>query len=113
VITDRRGTSLCEVLMALVLLAATASWALQAAAVAERAIGNAERHRQLLHRAEHALAELHGLPCDSLSVVRTVREPRWVLLSARDHDGLAYSDDVSIRATDGDSVRLHRGGWCD
>lgn len=111
--TDRRGTSLCEVLLALVLLTATASWALQAAAAAERAIGTADRHRQMLHRAEQALAELHGLPCDSLSIVRSIREPRWVLRSVRDHDGLAYSDDVSIRATGGDSVRLHRGGWCD
>ncbi|MBC7844454.1 MAG: hypothetical protein H7099_19250 [Gemmatimonadaceae bacterium] len=110
---QRVGTSLCEVLLALALLSATAAWGLQAAAAAERALGDAQRGRSALHRAERALADVDALPCDSINLARSIVEPRWRLSVARDHDGQAYSDDVVLRAPGGDSVRLHRGGWCD
>ena len=110
---DRIGTSLCEVLLALTLLSATAAWGLQAAAAAERTLGDTQRQRAGLHRAERALADLDALPCDSITVSRTIAEPRWRLRVVRDHAGQTYSDDVVLRATVGDSVRLHRGGWCD
>lgn len=110
---ERVGTSLCEVLLALVLLSATAAWGLQAAAAAERTLGDTQRQRAGLHRAERALADVDALPCDSISVARTIVEPRWRISVARDHDGHAYSDDVVLSARVGDSVRLHRGGWCD
>lgn len=110
---DRDGHSLCEVLLALVLLSATASWALSAVSAAERALGTSRAQRAALHRAERALADLDALPCDSINIVRTLREPRWQLFSQRDHEGLAYSDDVVLRSTRGDSIRLHSGGWCD
>jgi Tfp pilus assembly protein PilV len=109
----RSGTSLCEVLLALVLLAATAAWGLQAAAAAERALGRTSARRTALHRADRALAELNALPCDSINVVRSVVEPRWSIDARRDHDGLAYSDDVVLRLRSGDTLRAHRGGWCD
>ncbi len=110
---NRVGTSLCEVLLALVLLSATAAWGLRAAAAAERVLGDTHRQRTQLHRAERALADLDALPCDSINIARTIVEPRWRIAVARDHDGLAYSDDIVLRATTGDSVQLHRSGWCD
>jgi hypothetical protein len=111
---NRVGTSLCEVLLALVLLAATAGWGLQAAAAAERTLGRTERHRAQLHRAERAMADLDALPCDSINLARAIVEPRWRIAATRDHDGLAYSDDVVLRSVGlRDSVQLHRGGWCD
>ncbi len=109
----RFGSSLCEVLLALVLLSAIASWALLATSAAERGLGHARLHRAALHRAERALADLNALPCDSINVTRSVREPRWQLALSRDHDGLAYRDEVTLRSTRGDSVRLAFGGWCD
>lgn len=109
----RHGTSLCEVLLALVLLSATASWALSATASAERALGYARAHRSALHRAERALADLNALPCDSINVARTASEPRWQVVATRDNDGRSYSDDVILHSVRGDSIRLHRGGWCD
>jgi hypothetical protein len=102
------------VMLALVLLSATAAWGLQAAAAAERSLGTTERHRAQLHRAERALADLDALPCDSINISRSIAEPRWRLAVTRDHDGFAYSDDVVLRALGTrDSVQLHRGGWCD
>ena len=109
----RSGTSLCEVLLALVLLSATAAWGLQAAAAAERALGQSRARRAAMHRADRALGELNALPCDSINVVRSVTEPRWNIDARRDHDGLAYRDDVVLRTRSGDTVRAHRGGWCD
>ena len=109
----QRGTSLCEVLLALTLLSATAAWGLQAAAAAEHALGKSHNKRQALHRAERALDDLNALPCDSINIVRTITEPRWRITATRDHDGLAYADDIALRTTLGDTVRLHRGGWCD
>jgi hypothetical protein len=110
---DRAGHSLCEVLLALVLLSATASWALSAVSAAERAMGSAGARRAALHRAERALADLDALPCDSINIVRSITEPKWRIFVQRDHDGLSYADDVVLRTVRGDSVRLHRGGWCD
>ena len=109
----RPGTSLCEILLALVLLSATAAWGLQAAAAAERAVGSSRAHRASLHRAERALADLDALPCDSINITRTIRERRWQLTAQRDHDGLAHSDDVELHDLRGDTVRLHRAGWCE
>ncbi len=111
--TTRFGTSLCEVLLALVLLSATASWALAATAAAERALGTARAQRAALHRAERGLADLNALPCDSINIARVVREPRWQLGVSRDHDGLAYRDEITLHSVRGDSIRLARGGWCD
>lgn len=108
----RHGTSLVEVLFALVVLSATAAWALQAATVAERAAGRAHAGRAALHRAELALAALQSLPCDSINLARTEHEPRWRVISTRDHDGPAYSDDVLLVTRRADSIRVHRGGWC-
>jgi hypothetical protein len=108
-----RGTSLCEVLLALTLLSATAAWGLQAAAAAEKSLGKARHHREALHRAERALDDLNALPCDSINIIRTINEPRWRISATRDHDGLAYADDIALHTTLGDSVQLHRGGWCD
>ena len=108
----RSGTSLVEVLLALVLVICTAAWALQAAAAAERAAGRAQAGRAALHRAELALSDVNALPCDSINLARTVNELRWRLVVTRDHDGPAYSDDVLLVSRRGDSVRVHRGGWC-
>lgn len=108
----RVGTSLCEVLLALVLLSATAAWGLQAAAAAERTLGDSQRKRMALHRAERALADLDALPCDSINIWRVIVEPRWRISVQRDHDGPVYSDDIVLRQSTGDSVRVHRGGWC-
>jgi hypothetical protein len=108
----RRGTSLCEVLVALVLLSATAAWGLQAATAAEAALGAARVRQTQLHRAEWALAELDALPCDSINISRTIVESRWRLSVERDHDALSYRDDVILQSQRGDTVRLHRGGWC-
>lgn len=109
----RHGNSLCEVLLALVLLSATASWALLATSAAERALGNARAQRASLHRAERALADLDALPCDSINIARSIREPRWRIAVSRDHDGLAYHDEVTLRSMRGDSIRIARSGWCD
>jgi type II secretory pathway component PulJ len=111
--SSQRGTSLSEVLVALVLLSATAAWGLQATAHAERSLGELRRREAALHRAERALDDLAAMPCESLSVVRTSVEPRWRVFAGRDHDGLAFSDDVVLTGTALDTLRLHRGGWCD
>ena len=109
----RLGTSLCEVLLALTLLSATAAWGLQAAAAAEKSLGKSHNRREALHRAERALDDLNALPCDSINITRTINEPRWRITATRDHDGLSYADDITLRTTLGDTVQLHRGGWCD
>jgi hypothetical protein len=109
----RPGTSLCEVLVALVLLSATAGWAFRATLATARAGVEAERRRTQLHRAELALAELHAMPCDSINIVRAVPERNWSLSLLRDHDGLSHRDEVVLRARTGDTVRVQRTGWCD
>ncbi len=111
--TTRFGTSLCEVLLALVLLSATASWALTATSAAERALGDARSRRAALHRAERAMADLNALPCDSIDVARFAREPRWRVALTREHDSLTYRDHVTLLSVRGDSMQLARGGWCD
>jgi Tfp pilus assembly protein PilV len=109
----RTGTSLCETLLALVLLAATAAWGLQAATAAQRAVGDARARQAALHRAQWALADLDAIPCDSTSAPRTLSEARWSLAIARTRDGHAYRDDVTLRAVRGDTLRLQHSAWCD
>ena len=108
----RTGTSLCEVLLALVLISTTASWALQSAAVTERAIGHTRARRAALHRATLALAELQTVPCDS-NVSRVNIEARWQILSARARSGRLLRDQVTIHSRRGDTIALHRNAWCD
>ncbi|MDZ7632773.1 MAG: hypothetical protein U5K74_15910 [Gemmatimonadaceae bacterium] len=108
----RHGTSLCEVLFALVLLTATAGWAFAAVAAAERALGHTSAQRSALHRAERVLADLDALPCDS-SIVRTASEARWRIVAARRRDGHVYIDDVVLHTARGDTIRTRHGGWCD
>ncbi len=108
----RTGTSLCEVLVALVLISATASWALQSAAVTERALGQARARRAALHRAALALEELQAVPCDSTLSHLSV-EARWQLQAARTRSGFRISDRVTLHARFGDTLALQRDAWCD
>jgi Tfp pilus assembly protein FimT len=108
----RSGTTFPEVLVALVLLSATAAWSFAATLASTRSTVSADRLRAARHRADLALAELHALPCDSINVVRVVREPRWTVSLTRDHQGQSHRDEVLLRTTGGDSVRVHRSGWC-
>lgn len=110
---SRSGTSLCEILFALVLLSTTAAWALQATVTAERTLGRTAVTRRALHRAERSLADLDALPCDSTSVTRSVVEPRWQLAVTRVVAANTYHDDVRLRLTRGDSLVLHHDVWCD
>jgi len=109
----RVGSSLCEILVALVLLSTTAAWALQATATAERTLGRTANTRRALHRAERALADLDALPCDSTSFSRTTIEPRWQLAARRAPAAHLRHDAVRLRFTNGDSIVLHHDGWCD
>lgn len=109
----RLGNTLCEVLFALVLLSATAAWALAATAAAERALGSAQLHRASLHRAERALAEIDALPCDSTAVSRSALEPRWQLDARRSAQGTARSAHVTLQSRRRDSIQVHRASWCD
>ena len=111
-IRRRCGTSLPEVLVALVVLATTAAWSLMAAAGAQRAIGASERHRSALRRAELALAGLDGLPCDSAVAVAPVREGRWVVVTSRVRTGDVVRSAAEVRAAAGDTVRVARAAWC-
>jgi hypothetical protein len=108
----RPGNSLCEVLVALTLVASASAWALQAAVISQRGLGRSQRQRASLHRAERVLSELNALPCDSISIARTLTEPRWQLAIERDQDGPAYNDLVILRTSVGDTVRVSRSGWC-
>jgi len=108
----RHGTSLPETLLALVLLAALAAWALTAAMSAERHAGRASLRRAALHRAERALADLAALPCDTTHVSTAVIEPRWHLASSRAHAGASFHDMVRLESVRGDTVALHRSFWC-
>jgi len=109
----RVGSSLCEILLALVLLSTTAAWALQATATAERTLGRTANTRHALHRAERSLADLDALPCDSASFASTTIEPRWQLAVRRASAGNIHHDDVRLRFTRGDSLVLHHDGWCE
>jgi Tfp pilus assembly protein PilV len=109
----RTGTSLCETLLALVLLSATAVWGLQAATAAQRAVGDARARQAALHRAQRALADLDAIPCDSTATPRTLTEPRWRLTIERTRDGHAAHDDVTLRAVRGDTLHLRHSAWCD
>jgi len=109
----RVGSSLCEILVAFVLLSTTAAWALQATATAERTLGRTANTRRALHRAERSLADLDALPCDSASVSRTTTEPRWQLAVQRASAANIQHDDVRLTFTNGDSLVLHHDGWCE
>jgi len=109
----RVGSSLCEILVALVLLSTTAAWALQATATAERTLGRTANTRRALHRAERSLADLVALPCDSASLTRTTVEPRWQLAARRASAAHIHHDEVRLRFTRGDSLVLHHHGWCE
>lgn len=109
----RHGSSLCEVLLALALLSATAAWGLAAATAAERAVGRTNAHRAALHRAERALADLDALPCDSANITRNTSEPRWRVLARRTTTtATGYRDDILLHTTLGDSIRVQSAGWC-
>lgn len=109
----RVGSSLCEILVALVLLSTTAAWALQATATAERTLGRTANTRRALHRAARSLADLDALPCDSASVSRTTIEPRWQIDARRTAAANIRHDDVRLRSARGDTLVLHHDGWCD
>lgn len=109
----RAGSSLCEMLVALVLLSTAAGWALQATASAERSLGRTANTRRALHRAERALADLDALPCDTTSVNRTAIEPRWQLAAQRASAANIRRDEVRLRFRSGDSLVLYRSGWCE
>ncbi|MCC7053332.1 MAG: prepilin-type N-terminal cleavage/methylation domain-containing protein [Gemmatimonadaceae bacterium] len=108
----RAGMSLAEVLVALVVLAATAAWSLTAAAGALRAITLRDAHRLAVQRAELGLATLEALDCDSIAVPPLPRERRWVVRQARRRHGAAVHDAVSVLPVAADSVTLHRDAWC-
>lgn len=107
----RTGTSLCEVLLALVLISASASWALHSAAVTERALGHARARRAALHRATLALAEMESVPCDS-AVSRLSVEPRWQVHTARARVGHRTHDRATIHSRRGDTIAVQRNAWC-
>ena len=108
----RSGTSLCEVLFALVLIALSASWALQAAGAAERAVGVAHGRTAAEYRAEHALRALHAFPCDSAPVASVITEPRWRLTLARTSQGDQRLDRVVLQSRRGDTITIARHRWC-
>lgn len=110
---SRNGSTLCEVIVALVLLSATAGWGLAATAAAERALGSASAHRAALHRAERTLADLDALACDSSAVSRSIVEPRWRLDANRLADGAARAAHVTLQSTRHDTVQVHAAAWCD
>ena len=112
--TARTGNSLCEVLLALVLLAATAAWAIGATTAAERALGNAAFQRSAQHRAARALADLDALSCDTSAIARNVSEPRWLISLSTLRTGHTSRASVSLSSTArADSVQLGRTRWCD
>jgi hypothetical protein len=108
----RNGTSLCEALLALVLISLSAGWSLQATAATERALGVSRGHHDALQRATLALAELHALPCDSASAARLLSEPRWQLTVRRTGSTEVRSDAVVLHSRRGDTVTTVRHRWC-
>ena len=108
----RIGTSLCEVLLSLVLITLLAGWALQASAATERALGVSRARLDATQRATFALAELHALPCDSASAARLITEPRWQLRAQRSGASAARSDEVVLHGRRGDTVTAGRHRWC-
>ena len=109
---DRHGTSLCEVLLALVIVSVAAGWSLQATAATERALGVSRGHLDAQQRATFALAELHSLPCDTAVAARTLTEPRWQLIARRTGSPAVRSDAVVLHARRGDTVTTGRHRWC-
>jgi len=108
----RNGTSLCEVLLALVIVSVAAGWSLQATAATERALGVSRGHLDAQQRATFALAELHSLPCDTAVAARTLTEPRWQLIARRTGSPAVRSDAVVLHARRGDTVTTGRHRWC-
>lgn len=108
----RSGTSLCEVVCALVVIAMASALALQAATAAQRAIGDTHGRTAAAHRAALELAALGSLPCDSASVTRRITEPRWQLDAVRSSRGPQRADDVVLRSHRGDTIRVARHHWC-
>ncbi|MES3036097.1 MAG: hypothetical protein V4813_18980 [Gemmatimonadota bacterium] len=108
----RSGTSLCEVLLALVLISATVSWALRSAAVTERSFGHARARQAALQRAALALEVLQAVPCDS-SVAYLSVEARWQVQATRTRTGQRRSDRVTILSRRGDTLAVQRDTWCD
>jgi type II secretory pathway component PulJ len=111
-VRHRHGTTLLELLLALVLITAAAGWALQAAGAAERSVGAERLRLDALHRAEVMLSELHALPCDSTSVARASTEPRWHLTGSRRSAGPVASSTVQLHTRRGDTVTTQRLAWC-
>lgn len=108
----RSGTSLCEVLFALVIIAMSSSLALHAATAAERALGTAHGRTDAAQRAALELSALHSLPCDSASVTRLITEPRWQLTAARRSHGQQRADEVVLHSRRGDTITMARHHWC-
>lgn len=108
----RSGTSLSEVLLALVLITFAASWALQAAASTERAVGASRARAAAMQRATLALAELQSLPCDTMTATRTATEPRWLLHARRRSSGAQRIDDVALYSRRGDTINTSHHIWC-
>ena len=108
----RSGTSLGEVLFALVIIAMSASLALQAAMAAARALGTAHGRTDAAQRATLALATLHSLPCDSTAVARLIAEPRWQLTAVRRSRGQHRADEVVLQSRRGDTITMARHQWC-
>lgn len=107
------GTTLAEVLVALVLVSIGGAWTLHATAAAQRSLGHSFRTIAALNRASLALAQLHSLPCDSVTVARTTAEPRWIISARRTRTSHTYDDAVELRTRLGDTIRAARQGWCD
>jgi hypothetical protein len=108
-----RGTSLCEVLLALTLLSATAAWGLAAAAAAERAAGIAQRRILALHRADDALGSVAGLPCDSAVVAQSAADARWTVDAARVTAAHVQHQRATVRSRAGDTLTVSATAWCD
>lgn len=111
-VARRSGTSLCEVLLALVLIAISASWALQAAAATEQALGVSRQHADAMQRAELALADLQAMPCDSTATTRSFAEPRWRVQAIRTSHASHRINTVTLHARRGDTLSVTRQLWC-
>jgi Tfp pilus assembly protein PilV len=109
----RQGTSLCEMLVALTLLSATAAWGLAAAAAAERSVAAAQRRTLALHRAEAALSGVASLSCDSSTVTTYTVEPRWDIAAQRSTVGHVRQSVARVVTRTADSLTVSHSAWCD
>ncbi len=108
----RSGTSLCEVLLALVIIAMSASWSLQATAATEHAVGVARARADAMQRASFELAALQALPCDTARSARIAAEPRWHLQATRTALGTLRKNDVVLATRRADTIRTTSYAWC-